>query len=235
MVEQILSYLPKLLPYLFVTLEYVAFSLLFGSLLAALLTSAKLSRFRILRGLAFGFTTIMRCTPSIILLFLVFYGLPPLVRGVFGIDIEHWDVVVFVSTTFTLFLGASLSELARSAFQSVDSGQSEAAACVGMNRAQALRRIIVPQVFYLMLPNMGNTLQFLIKEGSLAYMIGLIDIMGRAFIMNSTSMGAHVLEIYLALALVFWVLSLAIERGFSLLEQRLQAGYGKRGKRGTAP
>lgn len=227
MIEQTLSYIPQLLPYLGVTAEYVVLSLIFGSLLAAVMTAAKLSRFRIVRSLAFGFTTIMRCTPSIVLLFLVFYGLPPLLWSIFRIDIERVDVLYFVTATFSLFLGASLSELARSAYQSLDTGQAEAAACIGLTRIQTLRRIIWPQVLYLMIPNMGNTLQFLIKEGSLAYMIGLIDIMGRAFLLNSNTMSAYVLQIYLALAIIFWVLSIIIEQGFALLERHLQTGYGK--------
>ncbi len=227
MIEQTLSYIPKLLPYLGVTFTYVVFSLLFGSLLAAIMTAAKLSRFRVLRGLAFGITTVLRCTPSIVLLFLVFYGLPPLLWKTVGIDIEGVDVIYFVVATFSLFLGASLSEVARSAYLCVDPGQAEAAACIGLTRMQTLRRIVLPQVFYLMVPNMGNTLQFLIKEGSLAYMIGLIDIMGRAFLLNSNTMSAYVLQIYLALALIFWVLSVGIEKGFAWLERRLQTGYGK--------
>lgn len=227
MIEQTLSYIPKLLPYLGVTFQYVVLSLVFGSVLAAGMTAAKLCRFRVVRSVAFGITTILRCTPSIVLLFLVFYGLPPLLRSTLGIDIEGLNVIYFVVATFALFLGASLSELARSAFQSIDPGQAEAAACIGLTRTQILRRIIWPQVFYLMVPNMGNTLQFLIKEGSLAYMIGLIDIMGRAFLLNSNTMSAYVLQIYLALALIFWALSIAIEKGFDWLEHRLQTGYGK--------
>ncbi len=227
MIEKTLSYIPQLLPYLSVTLVYVAFSLIFGSLLAIGMTAAKLCRFRIIRGLAFGYTTVMRCTPSIVLLFLVFYGLPPLLWSAFRIDIEGIDVIYFVVTTFSLFLAATLSELARSAYLSIDPGQAEAAACVGLSRLQTLRRIIVPQILYLMIPDIGNTLQFLLKEGSLTYMIGLIDIMGRAFIMNSTTMSAYVLEIYLALALIFWVLSVIIERVFISVERHLGIGYRK--------
>lgn len=233
MIEKTLSYIPQLLPYLGVTFTYVAFSLLFGTILAAIMTAAKLSRFRVVRGVAFGITTVLRCTPSIVLLFLVFYGLPPLLWSVFGIDIEGVDVIYFVVTTFSLFLGGSLSEVARSAYLDVDPGQAEAAACVGLTRRQALWRVVLPQVLYLMVPNIGNTLLFLVKEGSLAYMIGLIDIMGRAFLLNSNSMSAHVLEIYLALALIFWALSVGIEQGFAWLERHLRTGYGKPARAST--
>jgi L-cystine transport system permease protein len=218
--EKILSYIPQLLPYLSVTFEYVGLSLLFGTVLALILLAMKLCRFRVVRAVAYGYTTVMRCTPSVILLFIVFYGLPSLLQSWLGVNIQNADAVLFVVATFTLFLGGSVSEVIRAAYLSIDHGQCEAALCVGLSKRQAILRIVAPQAFYLMLPNLCNTLQFLLKEGSLGYIIGLVDITGKAFLLNSNTMSAYVLQIYLALSLIYWPLSIAIEQGFKALERR---------------
>lgn len=226
--EKIVSYIPQLLPYLLITFEYVLLSLIIGILLALILVAAKLSRFRVLKGIAFGYTTVMRCTPSIVLLFLVFYGLPPLLKSVTGIDIENLDAFVYVVVTFSLFLGASLSEVMRSAYLAVDRGQYEAAVCVGLTHWQAFLHIVLPQVFYLMLPNLGNTILFLLKDGALGYTIGFIDLMGKASLINTNTMSAYILEIYLALALIYWVVSIIIEQVFGRLEESFGAGFGRK-------
>lgn len=227
MLETIASYVPQLFPYLSVTAEYVVLSLVFGTALALVLLAMKLSRFRLLRGFAFGYTTVLRCTPSIVLLFLAYYGVPPLVRSTLGINIDKVDAIVFTIVAFTLFLGGSISEIMRSAYEAIDKSQLEAAECAGLTRRQAMRRIIAPQVLYLMIPNIGNTLQFLIKEGALVYMIGVIDITGKAYTINANNYGNDLFAVYLALALIFWVISLGIDYACKLLERSLGRGYRK--------
>lgn len=230
MIEQIILFIPQLLAYFPVTLQYVAGSLFFGSLLAVLLAVMKLSGNAFLRALAFGLTTIMRCCPSIVMLFLMYYGLPPLLLFLTGIDIEGYDAVFFVIVSFSLFLGASLSEVARSAYSGLDKGQFEAAACCGLTGFQTMRHIILPQLLYLMIPNLGNTVQFLLKEGALTYMIGCVDLTGAAYLINGRTMSAYVLQVYLALALIFWVISIAVDGVFARLEARFGAGYRREGE-----
>jgi L-cystine transport system permease protein len=217
---RILAYIPRLLPYLIYTLEFVLLSLLFGSILGFLLAVAKLRKNRILKSIAYGYTTVLRCTPSIVLLFLVFYGLPPLVKSLFGIDIESMSTLVFVVITFTLFLSASLSEVMRSSYEAVNKGQFEAAVTVGLSEIQAFKRIILPQAFSVAIPNLGNTILYLIKEGALGYIIGFIDVMGKAYLINANEMGGYVLQIYLALSLIYWPVSIIIERVFKRLDNR---------------
>lgn len=236
MEHTILGYIPQLLAYLPVTVEYVAASLVFGSLFAVLLLVMKLGGPAPVRWLAEGITTLGRCCPTVIMLFLVYYGLPPLLYNAVGVDIEGYDAIYFVVVSFSFFLGGSLSEVARSAYLSIDRGQFEAAACVGLTRLQTLRRIILPQLLYLMIPNLGNTVQFLMKEGALTYLIGCVDLTGAAYLINGRELSAYVLQVYLALALIFWVISIAVDWAFAKLEQKTGAGYrppdkGKRAKR----
>lgn len=168
--------------------------------------------------MAHGYTTMIRCTPSIVLLFLTYYGIPYLFNQ-FGIDLNSIDKSVFVVITFSLQFAAAMSEVIRTAYESVDKGQYEAAVSVGLSSTQAYRRIVFPQAVVVALPNFGNSLLALIKEGALAYTIGLIDVIGKASLIISSNYNAHALEIYLALSLIYWVVSIAIEQLFSKLER----------------
>jgi L-cystine transport system permease protein len=219
----IFAVIPRLLPYLGVTLCIALCTLILGLFFGALLAWAKLGRIAVLRKLAFGYTSVIRCTPPLILLFMSYYGLPKFF-ALFGVDINDIDKIWFVLAAFTLLYAAVLSELIRSTYEAVDKGQFEAAASVGMTGWQALRRIILPQCFFIAIPNLGNTVISLLKEGSLAFTIGLIDVMGRAKMIISLNYGARSLEIYLALAIVYWALTFLVVRGTRLLEEAFDFG-----------
>ncbi|MFD6442547.1 ABC transporter permease subunit, partial [Peribacillus sp. NPDC060186] len=98
------------------------------------------------------------------------------------------------------------------------------AVSVGLSNTQAYWRIILPQAFVVALPNFGNSLLELMKEGALAYTIGLIDIMGKAELIIAGNYNTHALEIYLALAVIYWILSIAIEQLFLKLEKVFSKG-----------
>lgn len=214
---------PQLLPFLGVTFLVVGASIVLGILFAVLLVAMKLGKSKFLRALANGYTTIIRCTPSIVLLFLIYYGVPALF-AIVNIDLQNVHSAVFVIITFTLQFTAMMSEIMRGAYLAVDKGQYEAAVSVGLSPFQAYRRIIVPQAFVVALPNIGNGVIILLQEGSLAYTIGLIDIVGKANLMIGANMNAHALEIYLALAAIYWILSITIEKIFSGLEKTFSKG-----------
>ncbi len=198
-------------------------SVLFGTILGFILAIMKLGKNKIAQKIAHGFTTILRCTPSIVLLFLVYYGLPAIGDN-FGINLNDLNTAIFVVITFTLQFGALMSEVIRSAYESIDKGQYEAAVSVGLSNTQALWRIILPQAFVVALPNFGNSLLELLKEGALAYTIGLIDIMGKANLIIASNINAHALEIYIGLSIIYWVLSIAIEQFFLKLERLFSKG-----------
>jgi L-cystine transport system permease protein len=228
----VFTVIPRLLPYLGITLFIALSTLILGLFFGALLAWAKLGRIAILRKMACGYTSVVRCTPPLILLFMSYYGLPKLF-ALFGADINDIDKIYFVLAAFTLLYAAVLSELIRSTYEAIDRGQFEAAASVGMTNWQALRRIIFPQGFFIAIPNLGNTVISLLKEGSLAFTIGLIDVMGRAKMIISLNYGARSLEIYLALAIVYWALTFLVVRGTRLLEdafnfrgQKIREGSG---------
>jgi L-cystine transport system permease protein len=217
-VSFIFRYWPDILPFLGVTFLTVVLSVFFGGILGFILAAGKLSKIRPLKFLANGYTTILRCTPSIVLLFVVYYGLPILVASIFHTDINDIQKGIFVIITFSLLFAATISEVMRSAFESVEKGQYEAAVSVGLNPRQAMLRIIFPQCFYVALPNFGNAVIALLKDGALGFTIGFIDIMGKTNLIVSLNYGAHSREIYLGLALIYWIIAIFLERLFRKAE-----------------
>lgn len=214
---------PALLPFLKVTFMVAGLSVLFGTTLGLLLAAAKIGKNKFARTFANGYTTVLRCTPSIVLLFLVYYGLPAL-GGQVGLDLNHIDKAIFVVIAFSLQFAAIMSEVIRSAYLSIDKGQFEAGVSVGLSPFQVYRRIILPQAFVVALPNFGNGLIALLQEGALAYTIGLIDVVGKAELIIASNYNAHALEVFLALAVIYWILSICIEQFFLKLEKVFSKG-----------
>ncbi|WP_288929224.1 amino acid ABC transporter permease [Dialister succinatiphilus] len=220
----IFTSIPALLPYLAVTLVVGVTSILTGSILGMLLAWAKLSGHKVIRALADGYTYIIRCTPSIVLLFIVFYGLPKFMEAEFGIDMDNLSRAIFVIITFTLLFGAYVSEVFRSAYETVDRGQYEAAVTIGLSPKQAFFRVMLPQAAMIALPNFGNSVINLMKESALAYTIGLIDLLGRTNLIISKNYGAYGVELYVACLLIYWALSFLIEQAFLRMESYLGRG-----------
>lgn len=218
------SALPVLFPYLWITIYIAVLSVIFGTLLGFALAAAKLSHNKWLQVFAAGYTTIMRCTPSIVLLFLVYYGVPAFAENLFGLDLQNVSTGIFVVITFSLQFAAMMSEVIRSAYLAIDRGQFEAAVSVGLTPFQAYRRIIFPQALVIALPNFGNGLISVLQEGALAYTIGFIDIVGKANLIIANNYGTHTLEIFIALAVIYWLLALTIEKIFASLEKILRKG-----------
>ena len=219
----LLEQIPKLVPYLDVTFLVLILTLFFGTILGFALAVWKLGKNLILRKLAYAFTTAMRCTPSIVLLFLVYYGLPAL-ASILAFDLNDLSKIFFVVTAFSLSFGNVMSEIIRTSYLAVEKGQYEAAVSVGLTRFDVFRRIILPQAAVVALPNIINSILTLLKEGSLAYTIGLIDVMGKANLLIAMNYEAHALETLLALSFIYWSISIIIENANGLLEQKLSKG-----------
>lgn len=207
-----------------VTLTMLVLSLLFGLLLGLVLALARIHKRPIPYALATFYLSFMRCTPTIVQLFLVYYGLPQLMR-LFGINVNDWDVMIFAVITFSLHSAAYFSEVIRSAYLAVGQGQLEAAYSIGMGYGQAIRRILLPQAFGIAIPPLGNNVISLLKETSLAFSIGIVDIMGKAQIIIGNNYGINIFRVYIAVAAFYWVLSMLIETIFGRLEKRYKKGH----------
>ena len=212
----------KVLPYIRVTLIYVICSVFFGFLIGIGITMLRLSKRKVLRAIGSIYVTVLRSVPSVVLLFIVYYGLPQLLRENFGIEMEDVDTIIYVIVTFSLLLGSPMSEIIRTSYLAVPSGQYEAAVMVGLTPFQAIKRIIFPQGFIIALPNLGNIFIFMMKEGALAYTIGLHDVLGRGMYLSGLKVNIYNFEMYLALALIYWPCTLILEKAFKAWEKSLR-------------
>lgn len=213
-----------LLPYLKTTFFVTLLSLFFSLVLGALAAAGIMSRHSVWRGISKGYVNLMRCVPPIVLLFVVYYGAPGLVKSLTGADINSWDSVYYAIFALSLLHGAGMAEMMRAAYQTIDKGQKEAAVSIGLSPFQAFYRIVLPQAVVVAIPILGNAVISMLKDGALAYSIGVIDITGRASYLISMNLGGYVLETYLALALIYWILSLITQKCFGILGRRLQKG-----------
>lgn len=221
--EFIFTALRQILPYLWVTIATMAGTVFFGSLAGILLARAKIRRGPVSRALSEIYIYVTRCIPSIVMLFIVYYGLPEFMLA-FGIDINNFSKAFFVIVTFSILFAANMAEVFRAAYESIDPGQREAALSAGLSEWQAFYRIILPQCIVVALPNFTNALVNLMKEGSLSYTIGMLDVMGKGQLMIGINHGSYSLEVYLALSLIYWAMTLVIEHGFGTLEKHLSKG-----------
>lgn len=201
----------------------MALSLFFALFLSVGLTFFRMSKNTVARALAYAYIAFIRGTPELAQLFLVYFGVPQLLSSA-GFDTSAWSPIVFAIITFTLNVSAYLSEVMRSAYLSVGAGQREAAYSVGLSRFQAFRRILFPQAFGVALPNLGNTIIILFKDTSLAFTIGVLDVMGQGKIISSRDFGASQLEIYVVIALIYWTVCILIEKGSLMLEKLYKKG-----------
>ncbi|MGE7688161.1 amino acid ABC transporter permease [Lysinibacillus sp. NPDC097214] len=201
--------LPILLQYLPVTLEILVFAILFGMLLGIVIAIPKLLHIPVLKQIITIYISFIRGTPILVQLFLVFYGIPALLKLV-HIDVTRMDAMYFVIITYTLSNAASFSEIFRAAILTVDRGQMEAAYSVGLSGIQAFQRIVLPQAIRVAFPNMANTMISSLKDTSLAFSIGVMDMVGRGETLIASTTRA--LEIYLALSIVYFVIVILLEK-----------------------
>ncbi|HAH62045.1 MAG TPA: amino acid ABC transporter permease [Treponema sp.] len=220
----IAEYFCRLLPFVGRTLQVTVLSVVCGTLLGALLAWARLSRSRAARAVSAVYVHIIRCTPSIVLLFIVYYGLPKLIESATGIRAGYNGKLLYVAVTLSLLFAAAMCELFRAAYGAVDDGQRDAAFCCGFTPFQTAYLIIIPQALTAAIPVFCNEVIALLKQGALAFTIGFIDLMGETDVIVARNYGAHGLETYIALAVIYWGLSIIIERAAGIFERRAARG-----------
>jgi L-cystine transport system permease protein len=117
-----------------------------------------------------------------------------------------------------------MAEVFRTSYEAVDKGQREAALAAGLTEFQAFRRIVAPQALIVAIPNFTNALVKLMKEGSLSYTIGMIDVMGKGQLLIGMNQGSYGLETYIALAFIYWTLTVVLEKILGKAELDLSRG-----------
>ena len=222
----ILELFPKLLRAFPATLEMALLSALFGWLFGLLIAFGRVNGPKLFRGVIRVVTVVLRGVPEIVLLYLVYFGLPKLMEDLFGVSLRSWSKMTFIVLALALRVAMTSSEMFRSAYNSMDKGQLEAAHALGMTRWQRFRRIIFPQSAFVILPNLTSASLSLIQATSFAYTLSVLDVMYRARTINANIQSTRSLESYIAVAVIYWAFSFVVIRLFKLLERRL--GHGMR-------
>jgi len=213
-----LSYFFKVIPVigraLPVTLSIAILSMVLGLVLGTAITFILKHAYWPIKEFFKGYVSFFRGTPLMVQLFIFFYGVPQLLPFLSRITAYATSVLVM-----SINASAYISEVIRSSLNSVDTGQLEAATAMGMTKFQAMERIILPQAFRIAIPPLGNTFINLIQGTALTFMLGLKDIMGISKMLAASSY--RFFEAYLAVGLIYWVITKLASIGNKYLERRL--------------
>ncbi|WP_036841956.1 amino acid ABC transporter permease [Pontibacillus marinus] len=205
------SFLPLLKGALVYSIPMAIISFIIGITIAVLTALFRISGIKILSGIARVYISIIRGTPLLVQLFIIFFGLPrvginldPLTAGIIG---------------FSLNTGAYASEIIRAAILSIPKGQWESSYSIGMSYVQSLRRIILPQATRVSIPPLSNSFISLVKDTSLASTITVAEMFRK-----SQEIVANTYEpllLYSEAALIYWIICFILSLGQDQIENRL--------------
>ncbi|MDH2898535.1 cystine ABC transporter permease [Rahnella variigena] len=207
-IQLVLDSAPFLLKGTLFTLQLSLGGMVFGLILGFILALMRLSHFWPLSWVSRFYVSVFRGTPLIAQLFMIYYGLPQ-----FGIEL---DPIPAAMIGLSLNTAAYTSETLRAAISSIEKGQWEAAASIGMSPWQTLRRVILPQAARTALPPLGNSFIGLVKDTSLAATIQVPELFRQAQLVTSRTL--EVFTMYLAASVIYWVLATVL----SFLQNRLE-------------
>ena len=213
-----LNLMPILLKYLGTTMEMATWGLIFALTLAVILANIRVFRVPILDQLSQVYISFFRGTPLLVQLFLLYYGLPQVFPLLVGLNAFSAAVI-----GLTLHFAAYMAESIRAAIIGVDRSQMEASMSVGMTTTQAMRRIILPQATRIALPSLMNYFIDMIKSTSLAFTLGVAEIMAKAQMEASSSF--RFFEAFLAVALIYWAVVVVLTRIQTWAEIQLNKAY----------
>lgn len=222
--DLVISEIPSLLEYLPVTLELTLVAAIIGLFLGLLIALARMRKIPVLSQIAVAFVSVIRGTPILVQLYLIYFGIPIALKyynyshGT-AYNINAIPGIIFAMIALGLNQSAFDSETIRSALQSVDRGQIEAAQALGMTNMQVLRRIIIPEAFSVALLPLGNSLINLIKGTSLAFTCSVVEMTAQGKIIAGRNY--RYFEAYCSLAIIYWVITFLLEKFVKWLENRV--------------
>ena len=224
-VSLVFTSIPELLEKLPITLELAVLSMLLGLLLGLVMAIIKMKKIKVLTQITNLLISLLRGTPVIVQLYVAFFGIPMFFKAInqkFGTDLAVADIpgIAYAMVALGLNQAGFMAEIIRSALQSVDNGQIEAAHALGMTYAQALRRIILPEAIEVALPTLGNSLISIIKGTSLAFTCAVVEITAQGQIIAGRTY--RYFEVYVSLAIIYWVITLIIEQGIRIIENKIR-------------
>ncbi len=205
------------------TMEIAVVSIIFGTVLGLITALARMYKIPVLSQISSIYIAIIRGTPLMIQILVVYYGIPRFLQWVnaeYGtnMDINSIPAIYFMYFCFSLYIGSYLSELLRGCISSVDGGQLEACYSIGMTTAQGMFRVVLPQALVSALPNFGNHFIGLIKDASLAFTVSIPEILGQAKILAGRT--SKFLEAYLDAAIIYFIICFISQQILKILEKK---------------
>lgn len=197
------------------------FAVSMGVLLGFLIALMKLSKHKIIYGIATIYIDIIRGTPLIVQALIVAYGVPQLVQS-FGGNFRWPALIIPAMLVCGLNSAAYMAEVIRGGLQAVDTGQIEAAKTLGMSKRQSMGLIVVPQALKIVLPAMGNEFVTLIKETSVLSYVGVVEILRRGTLWNAATF--ETFPAYIGVAIVYMVLTIPLSKLVAYLEKNMAKG-----------
>ena len=214
-----------------ITVLLTAIAFFLALILGSLVAFALISPIKPLAWLCRVYVDFFRGTPMLVQLFMIYFGLPALFQSL-GVEIGFNRFFAAV-LALSLNVAAYLAETLRAGIQSIDRGQWEAAEALAMNPVETMRYVIFPQAFRRILPPLGNEFITLIKDTSLTAVIGFEELFRQGQLTVATTYRAF--EIYLAVAIVYLVMTSLASMAFKQLEARMDpVGWAKKAKKATA-
>lgn len=207
--------LPLLLDALVMTLFLGVTAFVIGCGIGLLVALARLFGARPLRLLAVAYVSVLRGTPLLVQLLLIYFGLPQ-----FGIILEPVPAAVIA---LSLHAGAYLSENFRAGILAVDKGQWEAAYALGMPFPKAFRRVALPQAARIATPPVGSRFIALIKDTSLASVVTVVELTSVAESIGASTF--RYLEMFVIVAVVYWLVNSVLSIGQEVLERRMARAF----------
>lgn len=198
------------------TLSLTVLASVFGLALGLIAGLGRMSRLAPVRLLAGAYIETFRGTPLLVQLFFLFFALPQIT----GVSLPAFNTAVL---GLSLFAGAYAAEIIRGSLNAVDRGQSEAARALGLKPSQVLRLVLIPQAARTAVPALGNQFIGLLKDSSLASVITVSELLLTT--RGLVSITYQPVPLYLAVALIYFLLSNVAARLFALLERRLNRPY----------
>lgn len=209
--ELISRSIPLLLAGAGVTVQITALSVGFGLFIGMFVGMARLSSLLPVRAAAAVYVDFIRGTPLLVQIFLIYFALP-IVLG------TRIDPFIAAITACSINSGAYVAEIFRAGIQSIDKGQMEAGRSLGMTWPQTMRHVILPQAFKRIIPPLGNEFIAMLKDSSLVSVIGFEELTRRGQLIIARTYGSF--EIWLTVAFIYLLMTLAIARLVAYLERR---------------
>jgi polar amino acid transport system permease protein len=214
-----MDFVAQILPYLLVgamtTIELTILSMALALVAGLALALMRLSRSPLLRSLSGAYIEIIRGTPLLVQLFIIYYGLPQ-----YGIRLEAFTAgVIGLSINYSAYL----AEVYRAGILAIDKGQWEAGGSIGLSRAALLQHVIVPQAARIVLPPVGNYFISMLKDSALVSTISIVELMRAAQLRVAITFRA--MDIYLVTALIYLLMSYPCSVLIRYFERRVSRGH----------